>query len=139
MMTMRPWLARPLRRFLGTSVMVIAGHSGIYRIHHLRPDLPPAGVDRVEVVTMEGSRTITDPAAVARIVAIVRARDAEWERVPGSFCLLGTPRASFYQGTVERGSIVLGPRAIGVRSRHAFSSRVLSVQEAADLQRLVEP
>ena len=138
MTTMRPWLARPLRRFLGTSVMMIAGHSGIYRIHHLRPDLPPPAVDRVEVVMMEGSRTITNPAAVARIVAIVRSRDAEWERFPGSVCLLGTPRASFYQGAVERGTIVLGPRAIGVRSRHAFSSRVLSIQEAAELQRLLE-
>lgn len=139
MRTVPSWLARPLRRFLGTAVMMVAGHSGIYHVYHARPELPPAGVDRVEVVTMEGSRTITDRAAVTRILAIVRSRDGEWERVPGSFCLLGTPRASFYQGAAPRGTIVLARRAIGVQSRHAFSSRVLSAGEAAELQRLLAP
>jgi hypothetical protein len=137
-MTLAPWLARALRRFVETAAMMIAGHEGMYRIHHARPALPPAHVNRVEVRTMEGSHTITDRAAVARIVALVRSDRGEWSRYPGAICLLGTPRISFYQGAVHRGTIVWGPRVIGVQTRHAISSRGLSPQDAAELQRLLE-
>lgn len=137
-MRMKSWLARPLRRFLGTAAMMIAGLDGIYRVHHARPELPPASVDRVEVLAMDGSHVIRDGSTVARIVALVRSRDGEWSRYPGGVCLLGTPRVSFYQGAVHRGSIVWGPRVIGVQTHNALSSRGLSLSEAAELQRLLE-
>jgi hypothetical protein len=137
-MMMRSWLARPLRRFLFGAAMVVAGHDGLYRVHHMRPELPPSSVDRVEVATFEGSHTITHRATVDRILAIVRSGRGEWTRYPDAICLLGTPRAAFYEGTAQRSVIVLGPRAIGVQSRHAFSSRVLSPQDAAELERLLK-
>lgn len=136
-MMMSSWLARPLRRFLFGAVMVIAGHDGLYRVQHMRPELPPATVDRVEVATFEGSHTITHRATVDGILAIVRSGRSEWTRYPDAICLLGTPRARFYEGAAHRGEIVWGPRAIGVQSRHTFSSRVLSVRDAAELQKLL--
>jgi hypothetical protein len=135
---MKSWLARPLRRFLGTAAMMIAALDGIYRVHHARPELPPASVDRVEVSAMDGSHVITDRSTVARIVALVRSRDEEWSRYPGGICLLGTPRVSFYDGAVHRGTIVWGPRVVGVQTRHAIYSRGVSPRDGAELQRLLE-
>lgn len=138
-MTLRMWLARPLRRFLGTGVMVAAAHAGSFRAFQARPELPPVTVDRVEVARLDGSRAITDRAAVARMVAIVRAHPGEWTRFPETVCLPGSPGASFYQGAARRGSIVLGTNVIVLYTRHGSSTRMLSGRDAAELQRLMEP
>ncbi|HEX6373634.1 MAG TPA: hypothetical protein VF006_32205 [Longimicrobium sp.] len=138
MMTIQAWLTRPLRRFAGTAAMVFTAHAGGYRALQARPDLPPASVDRVEVMTMDGSHTITDRPALARIVAIVRAYHGEWTRFPDTVCLLASPSASFYQGTVRRGSIVLGTNAIVLYTRHGASTRILSARDATELERLLK-
>jgi hypothetical protein len=74
MMTMQPWLARPLRRFVGTAAMAVGGQAFIHGLLFPAPALPPADVDRAVVVQANGSRDeLRDPAAVHRIVAFVRA------------------------------------------------------------------
>jgi hypothetical protein len=137
-MMMKPWLARALRRLAGNTIVVLAALAAYYETLHARPELPPASVDRVRVSKMEGEHTITDPAKVRRIVAILRS-DGEWTRYPDPICLPGTPRMAFYQGAEHRGTIVWGPRAIGVQSPGSFSSRGLSPADAAELHRLLEP
>jgi hypothetical protein len=137
-MTMKPWVARALRRFVGNAAILLAAQEAYYRVLHDRPDLPPAGIDRVELSTFGGTHAVTDPAKVGRIVAIVRSHDGEWTRFPDEVCLLGTPRIVFYQGGAEWGRMVLGPRVIGVRTRHAISTRVLSPADAGELHRLLE-
>lgn len=138
-MTMKPWLARALRRLAGNAAILLAAQEAYYRVLHARPDLPPPGIDRVELSTFGSTHTISDPAKVARILTIVRSHDSEWTRTPGQVCLLGTPSIAFYDGKEHRGRMVLGPRAIGVRTRHAFSTRVLSPANAAELHRLLTP
>jgi hypothetical protein len=136
-MTMKPWLARALRRALGTMGILLAAENALYRVHHARPDLPPPGVDRVEVVTMEGSRSITDRAAIEGILDIVRSHAGEWSRVPGTVCLLGSPGATFYQGAAFRGTMVWGPGSIVLNDRRMEAVRMLSPRDAAELQRLM--
>jgi hypothetical protein len=136
-MTMKPWLARALRRALGTMGMLLAAENALYRVHHARPELPPPGVDRVEVVTMEGSHTITDRAAIDGILAILGSQAGEWTRLPGTVCGPGAPNAVFYEGTVPRGSIFLGQRVITTQARRGTVSRVLSPRDAAEIQRLL--
>jgi hypothetical protein len=133
---MRSWLAAPLRRFAGTAGMVAAAHAGAFRALQASPELPPAGVDRVEVMTGEGSRAITDPAAVARIVTLVGAHRAEWTRYPDTVCLLGSPNLAFYEGDMYWGSITLGSGPIVLHSRPGTSTRLLTPRNAAELQRL---
>lgn len=134
---MKPWLARALRRFFGNTMVVLGALGLYYETLHARPELPPATVDRVEVSTMEDAHTITDAATVRRIVTLVRSGRDEWTRYPDGVCLLGTPRMAFYQGVEHRGTIVWGPRAIGVQSPGSFSSRGLSPADAAELHRLL--
>lgn len=137
-MTLKPWLVRPLRRFAGTAATVAAAHAGAYGVLHASPELPPAAVDRVEVRTIDGSHTVGNRAAVARILEIVRAHRGEWTRFPDTVCLLGSPSVDFYEGAVQRGSVVLGTNAIVLYTRRGASTRMLSGRDAAELQRLVE-
>lgn len=137
-MTAPAWLAQPLRRFISTAVLVGAAHAGSWRTLQAHPELPPATVDRVEVAAIDGSHTVTDPAAVARIVAIVRAHRGEWTRFPDTVCLLGSPSASFYRGAVPHGSIVLGTKAVILYSREGAATRMLSAWDAAELRRWME-
>ncbi|HEU4881484.1 MAG TPA: hypothetical protein VFT45_04540 [Longimicrobium sp.] len=133
---MRSWLAAPLRRFAGTAVMVAAAHAGAFRALQANPELPPAGVDRVEVMRGEGSRVITDRTAIARIVALVGSYPAEWTRYPDTVCLLGSPNVAFYEGDVYWGSITLGTGAIVLNSHQGTYTRMLTPRDAAELQRL---
>ncbi|HEX2078515.1 MAG TPA: hypothetical protein VHG08_12425 [Longimicrobium sp.] len=136
-MTLKPWLARALRRALATGAMIVVAEAALYGTLYARPELPPPEVDGVEVLAMEGSHVVTDRAAVARIVAIVRSRSAEWTRFPETVCLLGTPGAVFYQGAVPRGSVTVGSRAIVLQGRNGAATRMLSPREAAELHRLL--
>lgn len=136
-MTMKPWLARALRRLVGNAAILLAAQEAYYRALHARPDLPPASIDRVELRSFEDAHAVTDPAKVARIVAIVRSHDGEGTRYPDEVCLLGTPTMEFYAGGEHRGRMPLGPRVIGVRTRHAFSTRLLSPADAAELHGLL--
>ena len=136
-MSMQPWPARALRRSLGTLAMVAAAEAALYGTLHARPELPPLEVDRVQVLTMEGSHVVTDRAAIARIVDIVRANRGEWTRFPDTVCLLGTPSAIFYQGAEPRGSIAVGTGAIVLHGRRGATTRMLSPHDAAELQRLL--
>jgi hypothetical protein len=136
-MTMKPWLARALRRFVGNAVILLAAQEAYYRVLHDRPDLPPAGIDRVELRSFADTHVVTDRAMVDRILEIVRSHDGEWTRFPDQVCLLGTPSMEFYDGGELWGRMVLGPRAIGVRTQSAFSTRVLTLADAAELHRLL--
>jgi hypothetical protein len=131
-------LAPPLRRALATLGMLAAGHAGAFRALQARPELPPAGVDRVEVVTAESRRVITDRAAIDRILGLVGSYRAEWTRFPDTVCLLASPSAAFYEGAEYRGSIVWTAQAIVLSSPgQGASTRMLSPREAAELRRLV--
>jgi hypothetical protein len=131
-------LSRTLRRFLCTSAMVFAGHGGTFFALQARPDLPPPEVDRVQVVTMEGSRTITHRATIDRILAIVRSHRGEWTRFPEAVCLLGAPTAELYQGAAREGVISWGPNVIHLQDRDGTAVRVLSPRDGAELQALLE-
>lgn len=136
-MTMKPWVGRALRRFVGNAVILLAAQEAYYRVLHDRPDLPPTGIDRVVLRSFADTHVVTDRARLNRIMAIVRSRDGEWTRYPDQVCLLGTPTMEFYDGQELWGRMVLGPRAIGVRTQTAFSDRVLSPADAAELHRLL--
>lgn len=138
-MTMKPWLAGALRRALASIGMVFVAEAAFYQTVHARPDLPPADVDRIEVVTMDGSRTITDRPTIRRVLAIVRSHRGEWTRVPDTVCLLGAPHAAFYRGTEPHGSILWGPQVIGVQSPRSFAQRGLGRRDGAELNRLLAP
>ncbi|HYR10034.1 MAG TPA: hypothetical protein VEQ60_19830 [Longimicrobium sp.] len=137
-MTMNTALSRALRRVVGTSVMVFAGHAGSFLALQARPDLPPPQVDRVQVVTMEGTRTITHRATIDRVLAIVRSHPGEWTRFPETVCLLAAPTAELYQGTVRRGVISWGPGVIHLQDRHGTAERMLSARDGAELRELLE-
>lgn len=137
-MTLHPWLARALRRFLGTSVMMLGGLVALQDFLHATPELPPpVGVDRVEVSTEDGAHTITDPAKVARIVAIVRGHRGELNRVSEIVCLLSSRRATFYQGAAPRGSISWGTQSIDIRVRGEIVFLSLTPRQGAELRRLL--
>lgn len=139
-MTLRPWLARALRRFVGTSAMMVGGLAALDDFLHATPELPPpAGVDRVQVATEDGSHTITDPATVARIVAIVRGHQGELNRFPEIVCLLSSRRATFYQGATPRGSISWGTQSIEVTTRGEIIFLSLTPRRGAELVRLLGP
>lgn len=137
-MMLKTWLARPLRRFLGTSVMMLGGLAALDGFLHATPELPPpAGVDRVEVSMEGGTHTITDPATLARIVAIVRGHHGELNRFSEIVCLLSSRRATFYQGATPRGSISWGTQSIEVRTRGEIIFLSLTPRQGAELGRLL--
>ena len=137
-MTLNPWLARALRRFLGTSVTMLGGLVALDDLLHVTPELPPpAGVDRVEVSVEGGTHAITDPATVARIVAIVRGHQGELSRVSEIVCLLSSRRATFYQGATPRGSISWGTQSIEIRTRGEIIFLSLTPRRGAELVRLL--
>jgi hypothetical protein len=70
---MRSWLARPLRRFLGTAVMAVGGQAFIHGLLFPPPAFPPEDVDRAVVESNESREEIRDAAAVRRLVAFIRA------------------------------------------------------------------
>ena len=51
-MTMKPWLARALRRALGTAALLVAAESLLHRTFYARPELPAADADRVGYIVV---------------------------------------------------------------------------------------
>lgn len=142
MMTMRPWLARPLRRFVGTAVMLIGGQAFLHRLYHPPPQMPPAGVDRVVVVDVfsRSRYEIRDPAAARRVAAFVRgSREHEGIRQPERVHHpIPMHTLTFYRGEREQGAVVWSGRLITVpagRREHVWY--FLTAGEAAEFQRLM--
>ena len=139
-MTMKTWLARALRRFLGTAVMVLAADAALYRALFPPPAFPAADADRVTVRMPDGgSHQITDPATVAGITAAVRKARSERIRIPRQIHGWDTPGVRFYRGQAERGWILCGPRYIGVPAGVHVAVFSTGPDEAAELHRLLRP
>ena len=137
-MTMKPAFARPLRRALLTMAMLLGVHTLLFGAVEERPELPPADVDRVEVVTPDGaSYEIRDPAAVARLVAFARERRIGWTRIPPTICFVDLTGASFYKGAEMRGRVFWNARSLHVPSADATAAYPLTPGEQAELRRLL--
>ncbi|HEY0019259.1 MAG TPA: hypothetical protein VGC13_23360 [Longimicrobium sp.] len=136
-MTMKPLLARTLRRVLLLAVMVLAGQFLLYRSLFARVEFPPDGVDRVEVWAPDGfSHQVTDPARVAGVVAFVRSRDGEWMRVRNARTA-GMPNARFYRGDQAGRWFGWSSGSIIIPSGGGLGVRPLSHEETMELQRLL--
>ncbi|HYR10035.1 MAG TPA: hypothetical protein VEQ60_19835 [Longimicrobium sp.] len=136
-MTMKPWTARALRRVLLLVVMVLAGQFVLYRSLFARVELPPDGVDRVEVWAPDGfSHQITDPARVAAIAAFVRTRGDPWMRVRNA-PTMGMPHVRFYRGGQEGRWFAWSSRSIAIPSADHLGVRPLSHDETVEMQRLL--
>lgn len=137
-MTMKPAFARPLRHALLTMAMLLGTHTLLFGAVEERPELPPANVDRVEVVTPNGaSYEIRDPAAVARLVAFAREPRIGWMRISPTICFVDLTGASFYKGAQMRGRIFWTARSLMVSSADATAAYPLTPDKHAELQRLV--
>lgn len=137
---MKPWLARPLRRFVGTAVMAVGGQVFIHALLFPPPHFPPADADRVTVWQAGGDREIRDPATVRRAAALVRAqRGREWERYPQIIHLPVDGRmAYFHRGEQALGRIVWNPAVLVLETgRHHYTVFRLTPAEAAELDRLL--
>ena len=121
-MTMKPWVARMLRRFAGMAALAVGGQFLVWMAMYPRPELPRLPVDRVEV-DHPGQRpcVIAHPAAASRLAEFVRGHRREWITSPGD---ISYPSATFYHGTEFRGWIAwnehvwvasLNDRYLGVR------------------------
>lgn len=98
MMMMKPWMARALRRFLGTSVMLIGGQSVIHGLLYPGPEMPPRGTNLVRLPAADGTHEITDPATVARLTTFVRELRGPAIRVVGDrMDAFNTPTACFHR------------------------------------------
>ena len=139
-MTLRTWLARPLRRFAGTAAMLLAADTAVARALDVPADLPSAAADRV--VVLEGGipvREIRDPAAVARIVEFVHDRRAGWIPVLPVVAIPDISHLAFYQGAELRGAVFWNAHNLGASSGLKTVVRPLTRTELAELRRLVEP
>jgi hypothetical protein len=137
-MKMEPRFARPVRRAMLTMAMLLGAHAALFAAVEARPELPPVDVDRVEVVTPDGtSYEIRDPAAVARLVAFARERRIGWMRISPTICFVDFSRASFYKGSEPRGWISWNARNLQAPSGDATAMYPLPPHERAELQRLL--
>jgi hypothetical protein len=139
-MTLKPWLARALRRFLGTAVMAVGGQAFIHALLFPPPVFPPADADRITVQADGSDREIRDPATVRRALAIVRAqRGREWTRYPEIFHLPSDGRiAYFHRGQQVQGRFVWNPAVLILETRHHYYVIFrLTPSEAAELDRLL--
>lgn len=137
-MTLKPWLARPLRRFLGTAAMVIGGQACIHGLIFPGPEMPPADVDRVEVSTWDGfSYEVHDAAVVARVAGFVRSLDGRWTYLPGFIGPSQMPRATFYRGDHRTAWVMWNEEVAVVPARDGSAVFRLVPGEAAALDRLL--
>ncbi len=142
MMTMRPWLARSLRRFLGTTVMLFGAQHFIHRLYNPPPEFPPARVDRVVVSGTDGSRyEIRDPIAARRIAAFVRGpKKRQGERFPEhNHHPVELHTLTFYRGDRKSATVIQSGRLITVpagRRQHVWY--FLTEGELAQFQRLMQ-
>lgn len=139
MMTMRPWLARPLRRSLLMMAMLTASQTLLYRAVDALPELPSADADRVVVHTPDGAeRVIRDPASVARMVTFARERRHGWIHVSPTMDFFNDTYARFYRGGEMRGWISWSAWSLSAPTRHASATYPLPPAERAELRRLLE-
>jgi hypothetical protein len=143
MMTMKPWLARPLRRFVGTAVMAVGGLAGIHGLLFPPPAFPPPHADRAVVSGIDGSRyEIRDPAAVRRLVGFVRApREQAGMHLPNG--RLHKPvdarTTTFYRGGQVEGRMLSNARILILSAGpHQDVWYFLTPAEGLELQRLME-
>jgi hypothetical protein len=135
--TMKPGMARVLRRVSLLVVMVLAGQFILYRSLFARVEFPSDGVDRVEVWAPDGfSHQVTDPARVAGIVAFVRTRGYPWMRVRNG-PTMGMPNARFYHGEQAGRWFAWSSRSIVIPSADHLGVRPLSHEETVEMQRLL--
>jgi hypothetical protein len=137
---MRPGIARALRRFVGTAVMLFGGQACIHRLLNPLPEFPSPRADRVVVEANGSVHEIRDPAAVRRLVAFIRApREREGLRMP-HFMHHPNPAGSavFYRGEQAQVRIVWVPRLIILPAAHDRDVwYFLTAQEGLQLQRLM--
>jgi hypothetical protein len=137
---MRPGIARALRRFVGTAVMLFGGQACIHRLLNPLPEFPSPRADRVVVEANGSVREIRDPAAVRRLVAFIRApREREGVRMPHFMHHPNPARSAvFYRGEQAQVRIVWVPRLIILPAAHDRDVwYFLTPGEAAKLQRLM--
>lgn len=138
MRTMKPWIARTLRRTLLLGVMVLGAQALLYRALYADPDLPPADADRVEVLMWHGRHyEIHDAGMVARAAGFVRSLDGPWTRVPGPVHPAGLPRAAFYRGDRPFGWIMWSDRVAIVPAGDAMAVFYINPGETAALDALL--
>jgi hypothetical protein len=143
-MMMKPWMARALRRFLGTSVMLIGGQSVIHGLLYPGPEMPPAGTDLVRVLRGDGIHEITDPATVEGMTAFVRGLRGPAIRVAGDrMDAFNTPTACFHRTAGHPADEVLvclqyAPDAMLLSARRDALVYRISREAGARFQRLVE-
>lgn len=135
---MKPWIARTLRRSLLLAAMALGTQELLHRAIFAPAEFPPASVDRMIARTPEGSsREVSDSAAVARVVAFVRARGG-WAQRPRQIHPSSTvSNATFYRGDVEHGWLAWTPRLIIVPAGDEVALIPLSPDEGAEFQRLM--
>lgn len=137
-MTLQPWLARPLRRFLGTSVMLIGGQASINDWVFPDPGLPRPDVDRVEVSTPDGvSFEIHDAAAVARAAGFARSLHGRWTYLPGFVGPSAMPRATFFRDDRRQGWLMWNREVALVPARDGSAVFRLGPGQAAELDQLL--
>lgn len=97
-MMMNSHLARALRRFLGTAVMMIGGQAYIHGLLYPGPEMPPAGTNLVRVLKADGIHEITDPATIERMAAFVRGlREPAMRMSRDRSHFFGIPTACFHR------------------------------------------
>ncbi|HEX6373635.1 MAG TPA: hypothetical protein VF006_32210 [Longimicrobium sp.] len=137
-MTLKPWLARALRRTLLLTGMVLGAEALLYRALHALPDLPPADVDRVQVSTWDGfSYEIHDAAVVARAAGFARSLDGRWMRLPELVGAPQMPRATFYRGDQGHGWIAWNAEVAVVPAGRDYAVFPLRPGQGAELDRLL--
>ena len=104
------------------------------------PPLPDfAGATRVVVTGSRGDDTLAvlnEPAAVARLIRFVDARNVGWE-VPWAGVPVPQVRADFYDHSDFRGSFGAGPGFFETHRAGVFASREASREELLEFARLI--
>jgi hypothetical protein len=137
-MTLAPWLARALRRFVGRAAMAVGGQAFIHGLVFPDPEMPPADVDRVEVSTGDGfSYEIHDAAVVARATGFTRSLDGRWTYLPGSIGPSPMQRATFYRGDHAQGWVMWNEEVAVIPARDGSAVFRLGPGEAAAFGRLL--
>jgi hypothetical protein len=99
---MNSHVARALRRFLGTAVMMIGGQAYIHGLLYPGPEMPPAGTNLVRVPKADGIHEITDPATIERLTAFVQSLRGPAVRMPRERSHhFGVPTACFHRTEIH--------------------------------------
>lgn len=140
-MILRTWIARPLRRFVGTALMLVGTMAVIDHLHLPQARFPRSGADRVTVWDDGAWREIRDPARVRRIAAFIRERQGrDWRAVPEFAQHYSNARAVlFHRGERLLGRVTFAPDVLSVEAGRRWGRQlILDPAESAELQRLLE-